>query len=38
MGEASLEVYNTVYNVSPANTKFKVLLNDQKLEERWTLE
>ena len=33
MGVTSLEVYNTVYNITPTNNKHKVLLIDQQLKE-----
>ena len=32
MGVTSLEVYNTVYNITEKNNKFKILLNDQQLK------
>ena len=32
MGVTSLEVYNTVYNITEKNNKLKTLLNDQQLE------
>ena len=32
MGVTSLEVYNTVYNITEKNNKLKILLNDQQLK------
>ena len=31
MGVTRLEVYNTVYNITPINNKFKILLRDEQL-------
>ena len=33
MGVTSLEVYNTVYNITNSNNKLEIVLNDQQLEE-----
>ena len=32
MGVTSLEVYNTVYNITPINNKPKILLIDEQLK------
>ena len=32
MGVTSLEVYNTVYNITPIKNKFKILLKDEQLK------
>ena len=32
MGVTSLEVYNTVYNITEKNNKFKILLKDEQLK------
>ena len=34
MGVTSLEVYNTVYNITEKNNKLKILLTKQQLEEQ----
>ena len=33
MGVTSLEVYNTVYNITNSNNKIEIILNEQQLEE-----
>ena len=33
MGVTSLEVYNTVYNITNSNNKLEIVLNDQQLKE-----
>ena len=33
MGETSLEVYSTVYNITNSNNKLEIVLNDQQLKE-----
>ena len=33
MGVTSLEVYNTVYNITNSNNKLEIILNDQQLKE-----
>ena len=33
MGVTSLEVYNTVYNITEKNNKLEILLTKQQLEE-----
>ena len=33
MGVTSLEVYNTVYNITEKNNKLQIILNDQQLKE-----
>ena len=33
MGVTSLEVYNTVYNITETNNKLQIILNDQQLKE-----
>ena len=33
MGVTSLEVYNTVYNITHSNNKLEIVLNDQQLKE-----
>ena len=33
MGVTSLEVYNTVYNITNSNNDLEIVLNDQKLKE-----
>ena len=32
MGVTSLEVYNTVYNITEKNNKLQIILNDQQLK------
>ena len=36
MGVTSLEVYNTVYNLTPLNNKLKVFLTDEQLKKLGT--
>ena len=33
MGVTSIEVYNTVYNITNSNNKLEIVLNDQQLKE-----